>query len=126
MKTVLIVALGGAIGSVARFLVGKAALHIWGPNFPWGTMIVNIAGSFAIGLLAGLFAYMVNWSQDMRNFAIVGVLGGFTTFSSFALDAFTLYERGSYGAAIFYVMGSLFISLISVAAGMAIVRGFTP
>ncbi len=124
MKTILLIALGGAIGSVARFLVGRFALTMWGADFPWGTFVVNVAGSLVIGIMAGLLAHFTNWSQDVRHFAIVGILGGFTTFSAFALDAFTLYERGAYAPALAYVLASVCVSILALAGGMFLVRSF--
>ena len=122
MKTILLIALGGALGSVARYLTGKASLTLLGPHFPWGTMIVNIVGSLAIGVIAGLLAHFTNWSQDVRQFAVVGVLGGYTTFSAFALDAVMLSERGSFTLAMAYVLGSVVVSIAAVMAGLFIVR----
>ncbi len=125
MKTMLLVAAGGALGSVARFLVGRASLHLWGPDFPWGTLIVNVIGSCMIGIMAGLLAYFVSWTQDVRNFIVIGILGGFTTFSSFSLDAFTLYERGAYGPAFLYVTASFGLSLLALAGGLFFIRSLT-
>lgn len=125
MNTILLIALGGALGSVARYLVGKASLVLWGPDFPWGTFIVNLAGSLAIGIVAGILAHFTQWSQDVKHFVIIGVLGGFTTFSAFAFDAVNLYERGAYGLALFYVLGSVMISILAVAAGLSLVRSVT-
>lgn len=122
MKTVFLIALGGGLGSVARYLTGKISFALWGADFPWGTMIVNVVGSLAIGIVAGLLAHFTSWSQDVRHFVVVGILGGFTTFSAFALDSLLLYERQAYGAALFYIAGSVIISILAVAAGMFIIR----
>ncbi len=122
MKTFLFVALGGALGSVARHGVNLVALQNFGPDFPYGTMFVNITGSLMIGLLAGLFAQYANWSQDMRSFAIIGILGGFTTFSSFSLDVVTLFERGNYAACAAYLTLSIFLSIAGLVAGLSFIR----
>ncbi|MFJ5486868.1 CrcB family protein [Hansschlegelia beijingensis] len=86
MVPVLLVALGGALGSVARYLVNIASSRVFGMGFPWGTLTVNVVGGFAMGLLAALLA-LKGGSQEMRVFLMTGVLGGFTTFSAFSLDA---------------------------------------
>lgn len=122
MKIVLLVALGGALGSVARYLIGKASLALWGPNFPWGTMIVNIMGCFLMGVLAGLLAHYTELSQEVRAFLMIGVLGGFTTFSAFAIDFVGLTERGSYGFAGLYLLGSVGLSIFALIAGLYLVR----
>ena len=122
MKTLLLVALGGAFGSVARFLVGRLAMALWGAEFPWGTMIVNVVGCFVMGLLAGLLVHYAEWSQDVRAFLLVGILGGFTTFSAFALDIVTLYERGALLPALFYLLASVVVSILAVAGGLLVMR----
>jgi CrcB protein len=118
--TVLQVALGGAIGSVARYLTNVAVMRGIGQGFPWGTVIVNISGSFLMGVL-------VVWLAErgaMRHapFLMTGILGGFTTFSAFSLDAVTLWERGEIGPAMAYVLGSVLLSLVALFAGMALTR----
>lgn len=125
MKILLLIALGGAIGSVLRFLTGKISLALWGPEFPWGTLIVNVVGCFIMGILAGLLAQYSELSHEVRNFLLVGVLGGFTTFSAFALDAVTFYQRGALGLALTYVLASVVISILAVAAGLFLVRELT-
>ncbi len=122
MKIILLVALGGAIGSVARYLVGKASLLLWGPDYPWGTLIVNVVGCFAMGILAGLLAHYTELSQEVRTFLMVGVLGGFTTFSAFSLDIVTLYQRGTWVAAALYLFASIVASVAALIGGMALVR----
>jgi len=116
------VALGGAIGASLRYLVGVMALRLAGPGFPYATMAVNIAGSFAMGAIAVTLARKgghAAWAP----FVMTGVLGGFTTFSAFSLDALTLYERGQIGAAAGYVVGSVVLSLGALVLGMAVARG---
>ena len=93
MINIILVALGGAFGSVARYLVGVWTLRRFGPNFPWGTLTVNIVGCFAIGLLSEVIARRLNASPEMRLLLVTGFLGGFTTFSAFSLDVISLFER---------------------------------
>jgi CrcB protein len=122
MLPILLVALGGALGSVARYLTGILATRLFGPSFPWGTLIVNIVGSFAIGVLVELIARRLNASMEMRLFLVTGVMGGFTTLSSFSLDFATLFERGDLGLAFVYVAATLVISIAAVFAGLALGR----
>lgn len=124
MKIILLVALGGAIGSVARYLVGKAALLLWGADFPWGTLIVNVLGCFLMGLLAGILAHYAELSQEVRSFLLIGVLGGFTTFSAFSLDLVTLYQRGAWMNAGWYLFASVAVSVAALIGGMALIRNF--
>ncbi|MBA3668236.1 MAG: fluoride efflux transporter CrcB [Sphingomonas sp.] len=116
-----LVFLGGGLGAVLRWLVGRASLLLWGATFPWGTLIVNVVGSFAIGLFVGLFAAFEN-GQPMRLLLVTGLLGGFTTFSAFSLDALTLWQRGQPALAAAYVLGSVVVSLAAIAAGLALTR----
>jgi CrcB protein len=116
------VAAGGAIGSMLRYLFGVAATRAFGPDFPWGTLGVNIIGSFVMGALVTALALLGSSSQALRAFLAVGVLGGFTTFSSFSLDFATLMERGQTGTAALYLAGSVGISLLAIFAGMAATR----
>lgn len=122
MLNIALVATGGAIGSVFRYLVGVWSVRLAGANFPWGTLAVNVVGSFMIGLLVELVARRLNASMEMRLFLVTGVLGGFTTFSSFALDAASLLERGATGLSIVYVLASLIVSIAAVFAGLALGR----
>ncbi|MGC4390478.1 MULTISPECIES: fluoride efflux transporter CrcB [unclassified Agrobacterium] len=122
MINIALVATGGAIGSVFRYLVGVLSVRLAGPNFPWGTLAVNVAGSFLIGLLVELVARRLNASMEMRLFLVTGVLGGFTTFSSFSLDTVALFERGALGLSAVYVLASLVVSIAAVFAGLALGR----
>ncbi|MBB6179501.1 fluoride efflux transporter CrcB [Pseudorhizobium flavum] len=122
MLHLLLVAAGGATGSVMRYLVGQWSIRLLGPSFPWGTLIVNVLGSFAIGLLAELIARKLDASLEMRLLLVTGFLGGFTTFSAFSLDALVLFERGATGAAVAYILGSVGISLAAVMGGLALGR----
>lgn len=122
MTHILLVALGGAIGSVCRYIVGLLTLRWFGPQFPWGTISVNIVGSLAIGLFAELVARRFNASMELRLLLITGFLGGFTTFSAFSLDFISLWERGTTLAAAAYLVSSVGLSLAAVFVGLAIGR----
>lgn len=122
MVNILLVAVGGALGSVGRYLTGILMTRLLGMAFPWGTLTVNIVGSFAIGFLTELVSRKLNASMEMRLFIIVGVLGGFTTFSSFSLDTMALVERGATAAAIVYVLSSVCLSLMATFAGLGVGR----
>ena len=119
--TYLWVALGGALGSVARYACSGIAVRWLGASFPYGTLFVNVAGSFAIGLLAALVAADGRrlLSADARAFLLVGVLGGFTTFSSFSLETLNLARSGALGPAILNVAGSVALCLAAVSLGFA-------
>lgn len=118
----LIVFLGAGIGGALRHGVNVWAARLFGYGFPLGTLIVNVTGSFAMGLLAGYFAYRTGVSQHMKLFLTTGVLGGFTTFSAFSLDAALLVERHAYGQVAAYVTGSVLLSLLGVFAGLILFR----
>ena len=119
---VLWVAAGGAIGASGRYLVNIAAGRLAGTGFPWGTLTVNILGSFIMGALVTAMALKVNVSQEMRAFLTTGVLGGFTTFSAFSLDFALLVERGDWPHAIIYALASVGLSLIAIFAGLWLAR----
>lgn len=119
--TVLQVALGGAIGSSLRFLAGVWVLRLFGAGFPLGVLAVNIVGSFAIGLFA-VYAQQ-RGAGHLSPFVMAGVLGGFTTFSAFSLEAYTLFERGHLAAAALYVGLSVVVSIAALVAGVWIARG---
>lgn len=118
----LLVALGGAIGASARHGVNLAALRLVGSSFPWGTMAINVVGSFAMGVFVALLARRVGTSDELRLFVATGVLGGFTTFSAFSLDFAVLWERGATLAAAGYALASVAGALITIFAGLALVR----
>jgi CrcB protein len=119
---ILAVALGGALGSVMRYLVGIGAGRLFGTDFPWGTLIINITGSFVMGVFAGLFAVRWNLPQAARIFLTVGICGGYTTFSTFSLDTFYLIERGELTATAAYMVGSAVLSVGALIAAMHLVR----
>jgi fluoride exporter len=110
------VALGGAIGSVARFATIMAMARLLGEAFPYGTALVNIAGSFAMGVL--FVALAERQALQHAPFLMAGILGGFTTFSAFSLDAVRLWERGDGMLAVVYVMGSVLLSIAALLFGM--------
>ncbi|WP_112828236.1 fluoride efflux transporter CrcB [Rhizobium cremeum] len=122
MMQILLVAAGGAVGSVCRYLVGVGALRLLGPSFPWGTLTVNVVGSFGIGVLAELIVARFGASTDLRLLLITGFLGGFTTFSAFALDAVSLFERGAALSSLVYLVASVVVSLAATVAGMFLMR----
>lgn len=124
MLQTMLVFLGGGIGAAGRHGVNIAAQRLLGLDFPWGTPIVNIVGSLAMGLIAGWFAFKADagLSQHARLFLTTGILGGFTTFSAFSLDAALLWERGAVVGAATYVMASVAISIAGLFAGLAVVR----
>lgn len=117
----LLVMGGGAVGAGARYLVGTAMLGALGPSWPWGTLTVNVVGGLLMGLLAGS-TLNTQAGEAWRLLLGVGVLGGFTTFSAFALDAMRMIERGAQGQALGYVAVSVIGSIAAVAAGMALAR----
>ena len=121
MPALLLVMLGGAIGAGARHLVGGATLLAFGPGLPCGTLTVNLTGGLAMGLLAGWLT-RAGLGEPWRLFLGVGVLGGFTTFSSFSLDTVMLVERGEWPAALGYVLVSVIGSIAALAAGLWLTR----
>ena len=122
MKLVLAIALGGAIGAVGRHYVSVAMTLLVGHGFPWGTLTVNIAGSFLMGALIETMALVWSPSAEMRALLTVGVLGAFTTFSTFSLDVATLYERGAALQLAFYIAASVAISILALFAGLRLMR----
>ena len=119
----LIVFIGAGIGGALRHGVNVGATRLFGFGFPYGTLIVNIVGSFVMGLFAGYFAFRAGIPQHLRLFLTTGILGGFTTFSSFSLDTALLIERHSFGLAAGYVVGSVAAGLSALFFGLALFRG---
>jgi len=115
------VALGGAFGAVARYLTVLAAARSFGAGFPYGTIVVNILGSFAMGAL--FVALESRGAMRMAPFLMTGILGGFTTFSAFSLDAFRLFQGGQPVQAGIYVAGSVLLSIAALVAGVLAFRG---
>jgi CrcB protein len=123
MYPILLVGIGGAIGSIARYLGGVAVGKVWASAFPLGTMLIDIAGSLVMGLFIGWLARTTPaWQADARLFFAVGVLGGFTTLSSFSLDTVVLLERGEVGQAALYVLGSVVVSIAALFVGLLVMR----
>ena len=118
------VACGGAIGSVCRYLVGIMATRYLGADFPFATLIVNILGSFVMGILIEGVALRYSISPELRGFAAIGILGAFTTFSTFSLDAVILYERGRMLLTGVYVGSSVFFSIAALFLGFWLARRF--
>ena len=118
----LIVFVGAGIGGAMRHGVNVGATRLFGFGFPFGTFIVNVVGSFAMGLLAGFFIYRPGVPQHVRLFLTTGILGGFTTFSSFSLDAALLIERHAYALAAGYIVGSVAAGLSALFFGLAVFR----
>ena len=121
----VIVFLGGGLGAMLRHGVNLATARLVGSAFPWSTFIINVTGSLVMGLIAGWFALKADASQGWRLFLTTGILGGYTTFSAFSLDAGLLYERGELGQAAFYVAGSVVLSIGGLFAGLWLVRHFS-
>lgn len=118
----LLVFLGGGLGAAARHGVNRASFAILGPAFPWGTLIVNVVGGMLMGALVGWLALRSASAEPMRLLLATGLLGGFTTFSAFSLDAILLWQRGHPWASAAYVAASVLLSIGGLLAGMAAVR----
>ena len=119
MLTYLWIALGGALGSVGRYACSSAAAHAFGETFPWGTLIVNVTGSFVIGAFATLSGPDGRWllPPDARLFVTIGICGGYTTFSSFSLQTLNLIRAGEFSAALGNIAGSVILCLAGVWLG---------
>jgi CrcB protein len=127
MSAALLVFLGAGVGGALRHGVNVACARACGTAFPWGTLAVNVVGSFAMGLLVAWLAFRAGsgWSQGARLFLATGVLGGFTTFSAFSLDVVLLWERGAALAALGYVAASVVLSIGGLVLGLAVVRSLS-
>ncbi len=121
-SNVIAVACGGAIGSVARYLVGVGSTKLLGFGFPWGTLLINITGSCLLGIIVAVFAIRWNPSQAMQLFLTVGICGGYTTFSTFSLDSQVLMQRGDLWSAAAYIAASVVLSIAALFAGMHLAR----
>jgi fluoride exporter len=122
VKSFAVVFLGAGIGGALRHGVNFAALRLLGPGFPHATITVNIVGSLIMGLLAGWFAHKADPGLMWRLFLTTGILGGFTTFSAFSLDAALLFERGQVVLAAFYTLASPVLAISSLFAGLWLIR----
>lgn len=119
-----IVATGGAIGASIRYIVMGKITGLLGSSFPYATLIINVSGSLLMGLLIGILARTSVATMELRAFLAIGVLGGYTTFSSFSLDFLTLFERGDLLPAFLYIASSVVLSLAAIFAGIYLVRAF--
>lgn len=122
--TFLLVFIGGGIGSLLRHAANLIGVSVFSLNIPAGTVFVNLSGSLAMGLLAGWFAFRGHSDQLTRLFLTTGILGGFTTFSAFSLEAALLLERGQTVGAALYIIGSVVLAIAGIFAGIAIIRAF--
>lgn len=127
MRSSIIVFLGAGCGGVLRHLVNMAAASRFGASFPWGVLMINVSGSFVMGLAAGYFAFRQSeaWSQSLRLFLTTGLLGGYTTFSAFSLDAALLIQRNEFRNAALYVAASVGLSIAGLFLGLAAMRSTT-
>lgn len=124
MGAVILVGLGGALGAMARFGAGSAFGRLWPMGFPLATLLINIAGSVAMGVFVGLMARLLpGWQEQARLFVAVGFLGGFTTFSTFSLETIVLIERGELIQAGWYVLLSVVVCVIGLYLGLLVTRG---
>lgn len=118
MNIILAVAAGGAIGATGRFLVGRLMFGLMGPGYPWGTLTVNVVGSFLIGLLYEMIVYKFSLSETWQAFLVIGILGGFTTFSAFTMELGMMLEKDQLSMAAFYALVSVFLGLVALFAGI--------
>ena len=127
MKVALAIALGGALGSVGRYYVigaaGRWLESLIGTSFPYGTLTVNVVGSFILGALVQGLAVTFDAGEVMQRFLFVGLLGGFTTFSAFSADSIAMLERGEIGRALLYIVLSVVLSVGGFYCGLRLIRG---
>lgn len=122
LKILIAVAVGGALGAVGRYLVIGQVGHWFGTGFPLGTLVVNVVGSFVLGALTETMALVWSPSAELRALMVVGILGAFTTFSTFSLDVMLLIERHQLGAMMLYVAASVCLSILGLYAGLRVMR----
>lgn len=122
MSAILAIAAGGAFGALLRHSVNVAAVKLLGHGFPYGTMAVNVIGSFAMGICIAVFAHYWQPSETVRLFIVTGFLGAFTTFSTFSLDFVSLWERHAYFHSALYLSGSIILSIAALFLAMALTR----
>ena len=124
MRHLLLVFIGAGLGGALRHAANLACARAFGAAFPWGTLVVNVLGSLLMGALAGWLAFKAGegWSQPVRLLLATGILGGFTTFSAFSLDAVLLWERGEAALAASYVGASVGLSIAGLVTGLALAR----
>lgn len=122
MDRFLLIGAGGFVGANLRYLTQQWAAALWGPDFPYGTPIANVVGSFVIGLFLTLATELLNLSPNWRYLVATGILGGYTTFSSFAYETLNLAESGRYGIAALNVIGNVLLGLAAALLGIALAR----
>lgn len=122
MNSLALVALGGAFGASGRYLLGQWTLKAFGPGYPFGTFAANVLGGFIMGVLVGWLSFKVSGGENLRLFLGVGLLGGFTTFSAFSLDAVRMLETKNYTQFIGYVSGSVTLSIGALMIGLMLAR----
>lgn len=126
MRLLLLAAGGGALGAGARYLVNVGCAACLGSRFPWATLAVNVVGSFLMGVVVAVAVPLLAGSAEWRTFLATGILGGFTTFSAFSLDAWQLIERGETGLSLTYIVASVVLSIGALVAGLASARAVLP
>lgn len=124
-EEMIAVIIGGAVGALLRFLLSTVINQALPKNYPWGIWVVNILGCFAMGIIAALFAHKHMNSAFLRAGIVIGVLGGFTTFSSFSLDTFTLYQNSMQLTAVFYVISTVVLSILATWLGFYIISSIS-
>ena len=123
LQMVLYVGVGGAVGAMARFLTMSAIGHYFHGSLPWGTFVVNIVGSFALGALLEIMALQWSPSPEMRALLVVGTLGAFTTFSTFSMDLYYLLDRGAIMQGVLYATSSVVLCVVGFWTGISLLRG---
>jgi fluoride exporter len=126
MRLLILATVGGGIGAGARFLVQAGMMRWLGAGFPWWTLAINVVGSFLMGVVVTLVAARFDNSAEVRTFLATGILGGFTTFSAFSLDAANLMDTKQHAAAAFYIAGSVGLSILGLYAGLALAKAVLP
>ena len=122
MGVIVALGVGGGLGALLRYFVDSAIQPAWWPGFPFGIFIVNVTGGLAMGLITALAALKFQMSLELRTFLTTGILGGYTTFSTFSLQSALLIERGAYAQAAAYVLGSTVLSILAIFVGLWVVR----
>lgn len=127
LQPYLLVFVGAGFGGVLRHIMNLVVSRTLGTGFPWGTAIINVSGSTVMGLLIGWLAFKAGaeWTQHVRLFVATGVLGGYTTFSTFSLESILLIERGNFGSAVAYIGGSVLLGVAGLWAGLSLARTLT-
>ena len=118
MKQLIFIAVAGALGTVSRYGLSQFTHSILGKNFPWGTLVINVAGCFIIGLLATLFADTNAFSKEIQLAATVGFLGAFTTFSAFSYDSYTFFSSGTWEMGLMNIAANIIIGMLAVMGGV--------